>query len=80
MLMVLSAVGMDEFAPDLATLLACDWFLDRCRSTVNVIGDIACCVIVSSLSERADEKERSAAAAAATAAAAAACTEPQLEA
>ena len=76
MLMVLSAVGMDEYASDLAVLLACDFFLDRCRSVVNVIGDVACCVIVSSLTERADEKERAAAAAAA----AAACAEPQPEA
>ena len=74
MLMVLSAVGMEEFASDIAVLLACDWFLDRCRSVVNVIGDVACCVIVASLSERADEKERAAAAAAA------ACTDPQPEA
>ena len=67
MLMVLSAVGMDAFASDIAVLLACDWFLDRCRSVVNVMGDVACCVIVSSLTERADEKERAAAAAAAAA-------------
>ena len=79
MLMVLSAVDMESYASDLSVLLACDFLLDRARSMVNVIGDIACCVIVSSLAERelADEKERAAAAAAA---AAAACTEPQPEA
>jgi Na+/H+-dicarboxylate symporter len=77
MLMVLSAVGMDDYASDIAVLLACDWFLDRCRSVVNVIGDVACCVIVSSLTERANEKERLAAV---TAAAVASAEEPAPEA
>jgi Na+/H+-dicarboxylate symporter len=63
----LLAVGMDEYASDIAVLLACDWFLDRCRSVVNVVGDVACCVIVSALTDRADERERAAAAAAAIA-------------
>jgi Na+/H+-dicarboxylate symporter len=68
MLMVLSAVGMDEFSGDIAVLLACDWLLDRCRSVVNVIGDVACCVLVQKLTERAEARERLADAAAADAA------------
>ena len=67
MLMVLAACGLDQFSDDIAVLLACDWFLDRCRSVVNVAGDVACCVIVSSLQDRAEEKERAAAAAASAA-------------
>ena len=54
MLMVLSAVGMDDYAGDIAVLLACDWLLDRCRSVVNVVGDVACCVLVHRLTERAE--------------------------
>ena len=64
MLMVLSAVGMDEFAGDIAVLLACDWLLDRCRSVVNVVGDVACCVVVHALTERAAAAEAAAEAAA----------------
>ena len=36
MLMVLQAVGMEEYASDIGVLLACDWLLDRLRSVVNV--------------------------------------------
>jgi Na+/H+-dicarboxylate symporter len=57
MLMVLSAVGMDEYAPDIAVLLACDWLLDRCRSVVNVVGDVACCVLVHKMTEREAARE-----------------------
>jgi solute carrier family 1 (high affinity glutamate transporter) protein 2 len=64
MLMVLSAVGMDDFAGDIAVLLACDWLLDRCRSVVNVVGDVACCVLVAQLTQRAAEREALQAAAA----------------
>jgi Na+/H+-dicarboxylate symporter len=60
MLMVLSAVGMDEYAPDIAVLLACDWLLDRCRSVVNVVGDVACCVLVHRMTERQEEAEEAA--------------------
>jgi len=42
---------------------------------VNVIGDVACCVLVHQLTERAEEKKRAAAAAAAIA-----CAEPAPEA
>jgi Na+/H+-dicarboxylate symporter len=76
MLMVLSAVGMDEFSGDIAVLLACDWLLDRCRSVVNVIGDVACCVLVQKLTERAEAREQLADAAAADAACVDAATQP----
>ncbi|KXZ54628.1 hypothetical protein GPECTOR_4g693 [Gonium pectorale] len=39
MLMVLQAVELDQFAGDIAIILAVDWFLDRCRTVVNVLGD-----------------------------------------
>ena len=37
MVIVLHAVGLD--AQGIGTILAIDWFLDRCRTTVNVWGD-----------------------------------------
>ncbi|XP_033214648.1 excitatory amino acid transporter 1-like isoform X1 [Belonocnema kinseyi] len=37
MVMVLDTVGID--AKNVATILAVDWLLDRCRTTVNVLGD-----------------------------------------
>ena len=52
MLMVLQATGLEQFSGDIAVLLAVDWLLDRLRSMVNVIGDVACTVIVHSLTER----------------------------
>jgi Na+/H+-dicarboxylate symporter len=52
MLMVLQATGMEQFSGDIAILLAVDFLLDRLRSMVNVIGDVACCVIVNSLTQR----------------------------
>eukprot|EP00241_Pyramimonas_parkeae_P018285 CAMPEP_0114311748 /NCGR_PEP_ID=MMETSP0059-20121206/20005_1 /TAXON_ID=36894 /ORGANISM="Pyramimonas parkeae, Strain CCMP726" /LENGTH=381 /DNA_ID=CAMNT_0001435973 /DNA_START=84 /DNA_END=1229 /DNA_ORIENTATION=- len=51
MVMVLEAVGMDEYINDLALLLACDWLLDRCRTAVNVLGDIFTCAIVDNLAK-----------------------------
>lgn len=53
MLMVLQATGLEQFSGDIAVLLAVDWLLDRLRSMVNVIGDVACTVIVHSLTQRA---------------------------
>ena len=60
MLMVLQAVGMEQYGGDIAVLLACDWLLDRMRSCVNVAGDVACCVIVNALTERARLREEAA--------------------
>ena len=36
MLIVLQAAGLEEFAGDVGVLAALDWFLDRCRTAVNV--------------------------------------------
>jgi solute carrier family 1 (high affinity glutamate transporter) protein 2 len=52
MLMVLQATGLEQFSGDIAVLLAVDFILDRLRSMVNVMGDVACTVIVHSLTER----------------------------
>ena len=40
MLIVLQAAGLEEFAGDVGVLAALDWFLDRCRTAVNVEGDL----------------------------------------
>jgi len=40
MLLVLQAAGLAEFSDDVGALLALDWFLDRCRTVVNVQGDL----------------------------------------
>jgi len=37
MVIVLNAVGLPT--EGIAMILAIDWFLDRCRTTVNVLGD-----------------------------------------
>ena len=39
MLIVLQAVGLDQFSGDLAVILAADWFLDRLRTAVNLLSD-----------------------------------------
>ncbi|KAG2433247.1 hypothetical protein HXX76_008316 [Chlamydomonas incerta] len=46
MLMVLQAVDLEQFAGDIAIILAVDWFLDRCRTVVNVLGDSFGTVII----------------------------------
>lgn len=33
------AVELEQYASDIAIILAVDWFLDRCRTVVNVLGD-----------------------------------------
>ena len=44
MVLVLQAVGLP--LEGMGLILAVDWFLDRCRTTVNVCGDLtAACVI-----------------------------------
>lgn len=40
MLIVLQAAGLEEFAGDVGVLAVLDWFLDRCRTAVNVEGDL----------------------------------------
>ena len=39
MLMVLQATGLGKYSGDLGVILAVDWFLDRFRTAVNVLGD-----------------------------------------
>ncbi|PNW77902.1 hypothetical protein CHLRE_10g456400v5 [Chlamydomonas reinhardtii] len=46
MLMVLQAVELEQYASDIAIILAVDWFLDRCRTVVNVLGDSFGTVII----------------------------------
>ena len=36
---VIQAVSLDQYASDLAVILAIDWLLDRCRTAVNLLGD-----------------------------------------
>ncbi|KAI7840620.1 hypothetical protein COHA_005642 [Chlorella ohadii] len=52
MLIVLQAVSLDQYAADLAVILAIDWALDRCRTTVNILGDAYGCVLVDHLLQR----------------------------
>lgn len=40
MLIVLQAAGLEAYSGDVGVLLALDWFLDRCRTAVNVEGDL----------------------------------------
>ncbi|XP_055332680.1 excitatory amino acid transporter 3-like [Paramacrobiotus metropolitanus] len=49
MVMVLNAVGLD--AKYVSMILAIDWFLDRIRTTVNILGDVIGCGIVQHLSK-----------------------------
>jgi Na+/H+-dicarboxylate symporter len=40
MTLVFDAVGLTEHKSYIGLLLAVDWFLDRCRTAVNVMGDV----------------------------------------
>ncbi|KAK9806122.1 hypothetical protein WJX72_002273 [[Myrmecia] bisecta] len=51
MLMVMQAVSLDQFASDLAVILAVDWLLDRCRTAVNLTGDVFGCLLVDHVSK-----------------------------
>jgi len=51
MVMVLTAVGMDDYIKDIAFVLAIDWFLDRFRTVVNVEGDCFGCGVVNYYAE-----------------------------
>jgi len=50
MLIVLSAVGLP--ADDISIIIAVDWFLDRLRTCVNVMGDAVGCAFVEAMIER----------------------------
>jgi len=49
MVIVLEAVGLP--LEGIGLLLAIDWFLDRCRPTVNVLGDTVGAAIVARLNQ-----------------------------
>eukprot|EP01025_Chloroclados_australasicus_P019619 TRINITY_DN20718_c0_g1_i4.p1 TRINITY_DN20718_c0_g1~~TRINITY_DN20718_c0_g1_i4.p1 ORF type:complete len:505 (+),score=78.88 TRINITY_DN20718_c0_g1_i4:117-1631(+) len=57
MIMVLTAVGMQEYTSDIAVIFAVDWFLDRCRTVVNLLGDGTCCAVVDYLIKRNRQQE-----------------------
>ena len=52
MLMCLQAVGLGQLSGDLALILSLDWLLDRCRTTVNLLGDVFGAVVVDALCSR----------------------------
>ena len=46
MLLVLQAAGLERFSGDIAIIFTVDWFLDRCRTIVNIAGDaFGVCVV-----------------------------------
>ena len=46
MLLVLQAAGLERFSGDVAIIFTVDWFLDRCRTVVNIAGDaFGVCVV-----------------------------------
>ena len=46
MLLVLQAAGLERFSGDIAIIFTVDWFLDRCRTVVNIAGDaFGVCVV-----------------------------------
>ena len=57
MVMVLAAVGIP--LQGMALILVIDWFLDRCRTTVNVWGDSVGAAVIDRYEER--DAERAAA-------------------
>ena len=48
-LLDLQAVNLEQFASDLAVILAVDWLLDRCRTAVNLMSDALAVVLVDSM-------------------------------
>jgi Na+/H+-dicarboxylate symporter len=53
MVMVLAAVGLP--LEGMALILVIDWFLDRCRTTVNVWGDSVGAAVIDHYEEEEDE-------------------------
>lgn len=43
---MLQAANLDAYLVDIGIIFALDWFLDRCRSIPNVLGDCFTCAIV----------------------------------
>lgn len=42
-------MSLEQFASDLAVILAVDWLLDRCRTAVNLMSDALAVVAVDSI-------------------------------
>ena len=55
MTLVFSAVGLD--VRFIAVLLTVDWFLDRCRTTINVMGDMSVACLLDGKKPNAQERE-----------------------
>lgn len=55
----LQAVNLEQFAGDLAIILAIDWLLDRCRTAVNLMSDCLAVVVVDHLAKHAHGREYS---------------------
>ena len=51
----LQAASLDTYLEDIGIIFALDWFLDRCRSIPNVLGDCFTCAIVQHKSKLAAE-------------------------
>ena len=43
---LLQAANLEAYLADIGIIFALDWFLDRCRSIPNVLGDCFTCAIV----------------------------------
>lgn len=54
MVLVLQSVGIP--AEGIGLILAVDWFLDRCRTAVNILGDIIGAAVISTRLERKDDR------------------------
>lgn len=52
MLIVLQAIGIEDPDTEIALIIAVDWFLDRCRTTINVWGDSIGAGVVERLTKR----------------------------
>jgi solute carrier family 1 (high affinity glutamate transporter) protein 2 len=55
MLIVLTAVGLP--GDDITMIIAVDWFLDRLRTSVNVLGDSYGCAFVQSMYQSSTKKD-----------------------
>lgn len=58
MMLVFNAVGLPLEA--ISMLLAVDWFLDRCRTTINVIGDVNVSCMLDGRTPQSEEDEKAA--------------------
>lgn len=55
----LQAANLDAYLGDIGIIFALDWFLDRCRSIPNVLGDaVTAAIVQSKCSEQAELLQR----------------------